>query len=86
MASFITKVGALGSCVSATTSTIPTASRLLAVAPTTVVPVEKRIVHIPGRKPLTADTWGRSATSGVTLVSSGVGGNLLHTHTILTQS
>ena len=72
MASFVTRSGALGPYVSASTHSVPVASRLL--APFTVVPADKPAVSVSGRKPHTAETWGKQAVTGSSMVTSGIGG------------
>lgn len=74
MASFITRSGALGPYVSATSCTVPTASRLLAPA-AAVVPMEKSAVFVPGRRPTSAsDSSGKSPIiCSSAMVSSGIG-------------
>lgn len=68
MAGFITRSGALGPFVSATTHTVPVASRL--VAPSVVVPKEKPIVFVPGRN-------SSIDGSGAAMVTSGIGSEYL---------
>ena len=71
MATFITRAGALGGYVSATTQTIPSVARVMAVP---VIKSEVPVVHVPGRKACTPETWSRVAPTGVPTITSGIGG------------
>jgi len=71
MANYITRAGALGQYVCASTQAVPTLSRCLA---TPVLAAEKAAVLVPGRKRSTPESWARSAPSGTTYLASGIGG------------
>jgi len=76
MANLITRAGALGQYVTATTQTIPTLARALA---TPMIGVDKPVVHVSNAGCLPA--------SGATKITSGIGGkrnmNVQHTYYIV---
>lgn len=74
MATFISRAGALGGYVSAATQTVPSVARVLAVP---VIAHEKPIVHVPGRKACTPESWARISPTGVPTVTSGIGGKII---------
>lgn len=71
MASFISRAGALGPFLTATTQTVPSVARVAAVP---VVAAEKPVVLLSGRRGVTPEAWANNAITAAPRVTSGIGG------------